>query len=245
MPQALQNADPANMAIFEPQALEMMAQSKIDASRPQTTAQKESAARSAEKEARLREKEDRLQGRSKGSGPPSAPAPAPPPPVPPPPPVDKSLLLDKLNAYRKRFPHLQKRNNVTVKSSQEEILDELHFCEMQLGSADTGGFAPMMFLTGVNAVETITREHWNPLNLRLEGLTNVCKDNMDQIVPILDELTIKYAQGMYMGPEMRLVLTIGAMAATVHSANSGNPAVANALNRASNVVAPPKGSEGL
>lgn len=245
MPQALQNGDPANMAIFDPQALEMMAQSRIDSSRPQTSAQKESAARSADKEARLREKEDRLQSKGKGSGPPSAPAPPPPPPAPPPPKVDKSVLLDKLNAYRKRFPQLQKRNNVTVKSSAEEILDELHFCEMQLGSADNGGFAPMMFLTCVNAVETVHREHWNPLNLRLEGLTNVCKDNMDQLVPILDELSIKYAQGMYMGPEMRLVLTVGAMAATVHSANSGNPRVADALNRAAGVVAPPKGSEGL
>ncbi len=237
---ALQNPDPANMGIFDPSALEMMAQNRLDASKPQTSAQKEAAGRAGEKEARLREKEDRLQGKKASAPPP------PPPPATHTPQVDKSALLDKLNAYRKRFPHLQKRNNVTVKSSPEEIVDEIHFCEVQLGSSDSGNnFASIVFLSAVNAVEAIHREHWNPLNLRLDGLTNVVRDNMDQIVPLLDELSIKYAHGMYMGPEMRLVLTVGAMAATVHSANNGNPAVASALNRAAGVVAPPKGSEGL
>lgn len=240
---ALQNPDPADMAIFDPAALEMMAQVKVDSGRPQTTAQKEAAGRAGDKEARLRDKEDRLQGK-KGTH--TVPPPPPPPTATHPPQVDKSALLDKLNAYRKRFPHLQKRNNVTVKSSPEEIFDEIHFCEMQLGSSDSGNnVASLMFLSTVNAIETIHKEHWNPLNLRLDGLTNVVRDNMDQIVPILDELSIKYAHGMYMGPEMRLVLTVGAMAATVHSANSGNPAVASALNRAAEVVAPPKGSDSL
>ena len=107
---ALQNVDPADMAIFDPSALEEMAQSKVDSGRPQTSAQKEAATRAGDKEARLREKEDRLQSKTK------APPPPPPTATHPPPQVDKSALLDKLNAYRKRFPHLQKRNNVTVKS---------------------------------------------------------------------------------------------------------------------------------
>ena len=41
--------------------------------------------------------------------------------------VDKSSLLDRLGAYRERFPNLKKRNNVTAKSGVEDILDELHY----------------------------------------------------------------------------------------------------------------------
>lgn len=248
MPQQTPPPDPALMGIFEPAALEAIAQNKIDGSRPQTSAQKDAASRSAQKEERLREKEDRLQGK-RGSAPPPAPAPAPAPtptPTPPPKPVDKSTLLDKIEAYRKRFPGLKKRNNVSIKSHVEECIDELHYIEMQLGSADgNDGVAAMAFISAMNVAETVTSKYYNPMGLRLEGLTQVSKDNMNQIAPILDELMIKYATGMYVGPETRLVMTVGAMMATVHAANSGDPRTADILSRASEVVAPPKGAESL
>ena len=246
MPQQGPPPDPAHMGIFDPSALEAIAQGKIDSSRPQTSAQKESASRNAQKEERLRDKEDRLQGK-KSSGPPPPSAPPPPPLGPPPPkPPDKSTLLDKIEAYRKRFPGLKKRNNVSIKSHVEECIDELHYIEMQLGSADgNDGVAAMAFVSAMNVAETITAKYYNPMGLRLEGLTQVSKDNMDQIAPILDELMIKYATGMYVGPETRLVMTVGAMMATVHAANSGDPRTADILSRASEVVAPPRGSESL
>lgn len=245
MPQHGPPPDLALMGVFEPTALEAIAQNKTDSSKPQTTAQKESASRSAQKEERLREKEDRLQGKKGSVHPPPVSVPPPPPP-PPPNPVDKSTLLDKIDAYRKRFPGLKKRNNVSIKSHIEECQDELHYIEMQLGSADgNDGVAAMMFVSAMNVAETITTKYYNPMGLRLEGLTQVSKDNMNQIVPILDELMIKYATGMYVGPETRLVMTVGAMMATVHAANSGDPRTADILSRASEVVAPPKGSESL
>lgn len=144
---------------------------------------------------------------------------------------DKSLLLDKLHAYRERFPHLKKRNNVTVKSSAEDILDELHFVELQLGSKQDGTLGGMLLHGTMVAVETLTRDVYNPLNLRLDGIAQVTKDNMAEFQPILDELMIKYGAGMYMRPETRLVLAMGALIVTVHSANSGNPKVASALQR--------------
>ena len=52
--------------------------------------------------------------------------------------VDKSSLLDRLGAYRERFLNLKKRNNVTAKSGVEDILDELHYCEVQLGRQHVG-----------------------------------------------------------------------------------------------------------
>ena len=79
---------------------------------------------------------------------------------------------------------------------------------------------------------------WNPLNLQLQGLGDVTKNNMDRFKPIVDELVIKYTTGMYMGPEMRLVLHVGALVMTVHAANTGSPALSEALNRAGIPVNP-------
>lgn len=246
MPPTPKDNDPANMAIFEPGALAALAQDRADInSKPKTSAQMEKLAKQDEKEARLRQKEDRLQGKGPGAG--NAPSkPTTTPPDPPPPVVDKSALLDRLEAYRKRFPQLKKRNNISVRSSVEEILDELHYCELQLGSADGNQGAPVMaFIAAMNVLETTTANYWNPLGLQLQGLTQVAKDNADQVSPILDELMIKYATGMYVGPEARLVFTVGALVATVHAANTGNTRVANVMSKASAVVKPPPGADQL
>ena len=175
------------------------------------------------KEARLEQREKRL------AGPSGSKDVAPPPPQEPE--VDKSALLDKLTAYRERFPHLKKRNNVTVRSSADDILDELHYCAMQLGSKQDGSVGAMIMHSTMVAVETIHREVWNPLGLNLNGLGKVTKDNMEEFQPIVDELMIKYGAGMYMSPEVRLVLAVGAMMMTVHAANSGDPRLASALEK--------------
>ena len=46
---------------------------------------------------------------------------------------------------------------------------------------------------------------------------------------ILDELFIKYAVNMHVGPEMRLAMATATLIYTVHSANSGNATVARAM----------------
>jgi predicted house-cleaning NTP pyrophosphatase (Maf/HAM1 superfamily) len=177
------------------------------------------------KEERLKMKEQRLTAKS-----------APPPPPPTVVPVqevvvDKSALLDKLTAYRERFPHLKKRNNVSVKSSAEDIEDELHYCEVQLGSKQDGSVGSMILHSTMVVVETVHRDVWNPLGLNLNGLGKVTKDNMEEFQPIVDELMIKYGAGMYISAEVRLALAMGAMVMTVHAANSGDPRIASALEK--------------
>lgn len=159
--------------------------------------------------------------------------------------VDKSALLDQLGLYRERFPHLKRRNNVSVKSSVEDIYDELHYIEMQLGSKQDGSFGAMLLTGTMVAIEAVHRDIWNPLGLNLNGLAQVTRDNMSEFQPIVDELMIKYGAGMYMGPEMRLCLSVGAMMMTVHAANSGDPRVAVALEKMNASVKVPKGAEEL
>ena len=158
--------------------------------------------------------------------------------------VDKSLLLDRLGAYRERFPNLKKRNNVTAKSGVEDIFDELHYCEVQLGSKQDGSMGCTLLHGTMVAVEAFHRDVWNPMGLRLTGLGQITKDNMSEFEPIVDELMIKYGAGMYMSVEMRLVLALGATVLTVHGANSGDPRIATALEKMNQkVVLPDSGKD--
>ena len=192
-----------------------------------------------QREQRLQNKEKRMGGPSGQNAPPA---------LPPPPPVsaeEKSALLDKLGAYRERFPHLKKRNNVTVKSSADDIEDELHYCQMQLGSRQDNNIGGMILHGSMLAIETVHRDVYNPLGLNLNGLAKVTKDNMAEFQPIVDELMIKYSTGLYMGPEMRLALAMGALVMTVHGANSGDVRIASALEKMNTGVKVPAGAEDL
>ena len=234
MPPKQQSDDPMELGDLDPMRIaEVVESKKVKPKPPPTELERK-------KEERLNAKEARL---AKGLGePPAGPAPGPPPP--PMPEVDKSVLLDKLGAYKERFPHLKKRNNVTVKSSVDDILDEIHYCEMQLGSRSDGSMGCMVLHGVMLGVETVTRDVWNPLSLNLNGLARVTKDNMDEFQPLVDEMMIKYGAGMYMSVEMRLALSLGALVMTVHGANSGDPKIAAALEKVNaSVRNPQKGKD--
>ena len=156
---------------------------------------------------------------------------------------EKTKLLDKLSAYKERFPHLKTRNK-TIKTA-EDILDELHYVEVQLGSqAKQGGFGTTLLYGSMCGLEYSTGI-WNPLNLNLTGLGEVTKQNMADFEPIVDELMIKYGGAAYMPPEYRLVLAVGAMVLTVHTANSGDPALAQAMSKMNATVKKPPQADGL
>lgn len=177
--------------------------------------------------------------------PPPKPIPTPAPPPPPPvPQVDKSLLLDKIQQYRERFPNLKSRNKLTGKSTLDEIEDELHYCELQLGQKD-GHMGTHVFLLAMSGLEEMTSKYYNPLGLNLNGLTQVARDNEAEFAPLLDELVIKYATNMYVGPEMRLAMATATLIYTVHAANTGNHAVAQAMQAMNQPVKAPKGSSEL
>ena len=231
------NDDPLELGGLDPQVI----QAKIDKRDNKT---KEPSQLEAQKEARLAEKEKRLSAgltQKKGTSAPSEPPPV----APPPSKEDKTFLLDKLTAYRDRFPHLKKRNNVTAKSTFEEIEDELHFCELQLGSQSGGGnMGAIALSSAMHGLEAVTRDYWNPLGLNLTGLGTVSQQNMAEFQPILDELMIKHGAGMYTSPEWRLALAIGATVITVNAANS-NPEMARAMKTMHAKVSAPSGSGDL
>lgn len=190
------------------------------------TANAETAAKRAETAAK---REERLAAKN---------APVPVAAAPPAPEVDKSALLDKIFLFRERFPHLKARNKVSAKSSAEELEDELHYIEQQLGQKD-GHMGGHLLVLAMSGIEESTK-YYNPMRLNLTGLATVTRSNLDQFGPILDELFIKYGATMYVGPELRLVMAVGTLVYTVHSANSGNPIVAEALSKMNKEFTPPK-----
>ena len=183
------------------------------------------------------QREQRLSS-GKAPVPPSAPS-APSEPIEPP--KDRSKLLDKVQAYKEKFPHLKSRNKLSGKSSADEIEDELHYFESQLGTKD-GSMHVQLFLASLAGLEAVTAKHYNPLGLNLNGLHEVARTNQAEFAPILDELVIKYGVSMYVSPEVRLLGVLGTLIYTVHAANSGDTRTAAALAKMSK-AAPATGGD--
>jgi hypothetical protein len=225
--------DPLGLAGLDP----LVIQAKSDAKKVKPISELEQ-----QKESRLVEKEKRLaQPRPLPMPPPAKP----PPDTPPPPKVDKSLLLDKIAAYRERFPHVKKRNTITLKSTIDELFDEVHYIELQLGSSGgTSSIASTVFVGSLIGIEKFTEHYWNPLGLNLSGLGTVAKQNSAEFQPILDELMIKYHAGTYTSPEWRLVLMVGATVLTVNASNN-DPELARAVQSMHEAVSAPKGAKDL
>lgn len=157
------------------------------------------------------------------------PAPTPPP-EPPPPELDRQAILDRITAYRERFPRLKQRNKFSVKSTDLELLDELHYIELQLGSNNGSAMTHQIFLATMSGLEAVTTNYYNPLNLNLTGLGGICRDNMDQFTDLLDEIGIKYGASIACPVELRLAIAVSTVVLTVHSANSGDGRLASSLS---------------
>lgn len=235
------SSDPLELGELDPDLIEAeVARKELEKKAKKAPTQLE-----VEREARLRDKESRISSGRKQkqpdvsfSVPPSAP--------PPPEPEDLSKLLDRLEMYHERFPWLKSRNKITARSLPQEIHDELHYVEVQLGSGgEAGGFAPQVFVGVMSALEIGTRDYFNPLKLNLSGLSSVAKDNIDQFTPLIDEMSIKYGAGMYMPVEWRLAIAVGTLCATVHAANSGDPKLASVLQRMNQPVQTPASGSDL
>ena len=157
---------------------------------------------------------------------------------------DKAKVIDKILAYRERFPFLKKRNNISGKSSHSEVADELHYVEMQLGAKQDTSLGSLLFHSTLAGVEHV-HYRWNPLGLNLQGLSLIGKDNYNEFEPIVDELMIKYGGAVYLPPELRLCFALGGLMFTVHAANSGDSTMASVLQRVNAPMKVPQSGDKL
>ena len=135
----------------------------------------------------------------------------------------KQKLLDKIMQYREKF-NVKKRNNVGIRSSMEELLDEVHYIQQQLGEPDEGADNPacMALIATMFGIEYMHEQQgWNPMGLKLHGLGSTTQINIEHFEPLLEEFMIKHGHSLVMSVEWRLCLMIGTTVMTVHSANNG------------------------
>lgn len=135
----------------------------------------------------------------------------------------RQKLLDKIMQYREKFG-VKKRNNVGIKSSMEELLDEVHYIQQQLGEPDEGADNPacMALIATMFGMEYMHEQQgWNPMGLKLRGLGQTTQVNIEHFEPLLEEFMIKHGHSLVMSVEWRLCLMIGTTVMTVHSANNG------------------------
>lgn len=184
------------------------------------------------KEERLASKEQRLSTKSTV---PSGPSVVP---------FDPSSLLDKIAAYKERFPHLKSRNKVSAKSAQEELEDEIHFIELQLGGKNDANLGCMIFIGAMTGLEKVS-QYYNPLGLQLQGLGSVAKENIGQFQDTIDEIMIKYSANVSCPAEYRLAMSVGILVMTVHSANSGDGRLAETIKKMDRAAKIPPGSDKL
>ena len=218
MPSKFDDPDPLHMSGLDPLEIKQAVDAKnAPKKKAPTPAQEIEIA----KEARLSAKESRLANptsAAKHHEPPSeADAQA-----------ARTKMLDKLMAYKERFPALKSRNK-TLKTT-EEIADELHYVELQLGSATDHSYAGKLFVLAMGGIEQLNNMY-NPLNLNLHGLSGAAQQNLPELQPLLDELAIKYGGTMYMPVEYRLCLAVGSLVYTVHVCNT-DPRAAQAIHKA-------------
>jgi len=71
-----------------------------------------------------------------------------------------------------------------------------------------------MFLSSVNVAEMMSK----PTPLMLNGISNVCANNED-LLSVVDELSIKYESNLMVSPEKRLMLIMAQIAIQVHQIN--------------------------
>jgi len=213
--------DPLMLGGLDAEEIEVAVESRKNPSKKGTESAQRNATVNEKREERLASKDT---GGVKQTAK-SAPAAAAPEPE-----VDKSALLDKAGKYKERFPTLKSRNKLSGKSTVEEIEDELHFMQQQLSGEGSNDIGVNVLVGAMSGVEALTH-HWNPLALNLNGLGRVTSENREQFRDVMDELMIKYGLVMGMGPEARLVLSLGTLIYTVNAANSGDAKVASALAR--------------
>jgi len=151
----------------------------------------------------------------------------------------KQKQLDKIFQYKEKFSKLKSRNKVSGKSTLEELDDEVHYIEEQLGGGTNGpqGGSGLVFVGAMHGMEYVAENVFNPLGLNLTGLGKVCSENVDQFTPLLDELMIKHGMAMAVSVEVRLTVLVATTMMTVHAVNSGNEAVASALSKMNDLQA--------
>lgn len=130
--------------------------------------------------------------------------------------LERRQILRKLFRYRQMFP--SEVSNLPITDAIDLSLDQLRSLvddtEYLVACRKSMKSSRAMFLSSVNVAEMMSK----PTPLMLNGISNVCANNED-LLSVVDELSIKYESNLMVSPEKRLMLIMAQIAIQVHQIN--------------------------
>jgi hypothetical protein len=131
--------------------------------------------------------------------------------------IERRQLLRKIFRYRTMFktetadlPITQAPDlNITQLRSLADDVEFMVACRKSATQART------VFLTGTSIAENLAQ----PMGFKVKGLTQVLKQE-EEVMSMVDEISIKYESDLMVSPEIRLGMTIAGICIGLHKHNS-------------------------
>ena len=143
--------------------------------------------------------------------------------------IEKMKLKNKLLRYKELFPHLLQNFNYRIEDLDKLEIKELEYLLEEISIAvntrNSSGLTKMLYFETVRVAETGGRI----FGLKIEGLQQALKENQ-AVHDVLNELSLKYENDMYMAPELRLAYLTSSAILSLHKLNSTKSVIQNFLD---------------
>lgn len=143
--------------------------------------------------------------------------------------IEKSKLKNKLLRYKELFPHLLQNFNYRIEDLNRLEIKELQYLLEEIGVAvntrNSAGLTKILYFESLRVIEFGSKF----VGLRVEGLQKALSENQ-AIHDVLNELSLKYENDMFMAPEIRLGYLTATTILGLHKLNSTKDVITNFLS---------------
>lgn len=141
--------------------------------------------------------------------------------------IDRMKLRNKIMRYRELFPkyleHFEFDLETMSESEMEILIEEM---SVAVNTRNSSGLTKMIYFESVKIAEV----GGSLVGLQINGLSEALQQNA-AIHDVLNEISLKYENDMYMAPEIRLAYVTLTTALSLHKLNSSQNTISNFLNK--------------
>ena len=143
--------------------------------------------------------------------------------------IEKVKLKNKILRYKELFPHLLQNFNYRLEDLDNLDNKQLSFLIEELSvivnTRNSSGLTKMLYFETARVFEFGGRF----VGLKVDGLQTALKENQ-AIHDVLNEISLKYENDMYMAPEIRLGYLTAQTILSLHKLNSSQNVISNFLS---------------